>query len=401
MIKIIKTKTDYEKALDNIESLMDRNPKLGSPDANKLELLVLLVKDYETKNYPAEVPAPIDAILFRMEQQNLTQRDLIPYIGSRSKVSEVLSKKRTLTLSMIRALHSGLGIPVKALIQEGQSTEFDGATIDWSRFPIREMLKRRWIGNKIRDINNTAEDIIRNFLKPLGHFEDFVALYRKTENIRSARPIDTYSLMIWNARIMMHVKEKPPTVKYKKGCVNKHFMKQVALLSPSDDGPVSAHNFLRNHGIPLVIEPHLPRTHLDGAAFMTQNGPIIGLSLRHDRLDNFWFCLMHELAHLALHFDNDDFTFYDDLDTEISTDPREQEADRLASEVLIPDEKWSKSVARQLRTPEAAQHLANQLKIHPAIIAGKMRHFFKSYKILNQLVGYHKVRTLFQNASRR
>jgi HTH-type transcriptional regulator/antitoxin HigA len=118
MIKIINSESDYKAALAAIEKLIDLDPDVGTPEADRLELLTLLVQNYESKMVKMILPDPIEAIKFRMEQQNLTPQDLVPFIGSRSKVSEVLSHKRPLTLSMIRALHSGLGIPAKVLLQE-------------------------------------------------------------------------------------------------------------------------------------------------------------------------------------------------------------------------------------------------------------------------------------------
>ena len=113
MIKILKTGEQYEEALAMVEDLLDSDPEPGTEEADKLELLTLLISNYEKEKFPMELPNPIEAIKFRMEQQQLSQRDLIPYIGSRSKVSEVLAGKRPLTLKMIRALNEGLGIPGK------------------------------------------------------------------------------------------------------------------------------------------------------------------------------------------------------------------------------------------------------------------------------------------------
>jgi HTH-type transcriptional regulator / antitoxin HigA len=115
VIKPIKTKANYDAALEKIASLMDA--KAGTPEANELEVLTTLVESYEAKHYPISLPNPIAAISFRMEQANLSQDDLIPYIGSRSKVSEVLSGKRSLTLQMMRSLHQNLGIPAEVLLQ--------------------------------------------------------------------------------------------------------------------------------------------------------------------------------------------------------------------------------------------------------------------------------------------
>ncbi|MCH8873667.1 hypothetical protein IH824_13020, partial [candidate division KSB1 bacterium] len=145
MIKVIRSTSEYDAAIAATEELIDRDPEIDSPEAEQLELLTLLVQDYESKTFKIEMPDPIEAILFRMEQQNLKQNDLVPYIGSRSKVSEVLSRKRTLTLSMIRALHSGLGISAKVLLQERDPSDLEEIDIDWSRFPLNEMVTRGWI----------------------------------------------------------------------------------------------------------------------------------------------------------------------------------------------------------------------------------------------------------------
>src|SRR5574344_2787461 len=114
-IKLIKTEKDYTIALKKIDSLFNAEPDTEKGD--ELELLVTLVEMYEKDHYPIPNPSPIEAIKFRMEQMNLTPKDLIPYIGSKSKVSEVLSGKRTLSLNMIRRLNEGLGIPAEVLIQ--------------------------------------------------------------------------------------------------------------------------------------------------------------------------------------------------------------------------------------------------------------------------------------------
>ncbi len=113
--KIIKTETEYDQALSCIDNLMDALP--DTEEGDELELLVTLVEIYEQQNYMIEPPDAISAIKFRMEQQELIQKDLVPFIGSKSKVSEVLSGKRALSLSMIRKLHTGLGIPLDALLQ--------------------------------------------------------------------------------------------------------------------------------------------------------------------------------------------------------------------------------------------------------------------------------------------
>lgn len=114
--KVIKTTAEHELAIARIEELFTAKP--GTPKGDELELLILLVETYEAKEFPIDLPDPIEAIRFRMQQANLKQKDLIPIFGSKSKVSEVLNGKRELSLSMIRKLASELGIPTEVLLQE-------------------------------------------------------------------------------------------------------------------------------------------------------------------------------------------------------------------------------------------------------------------------------------------
>jgi HTH-type transcriptional regulator/antitoxin HigA len=396
MIKVIKSEAEYHDALGRIEKLMNGDPDEGTPEANELEVLTLLVADYESKRFPASLPDPIEAIKFRIEQQNLTQRDMIPFIGSRSKVSEVLSGKRTLTLSMMRALHTNLGIPAKVLLQERDSSLLEESEIDWNCFPVQEIVSRGWVENRSRNVREQAEEIMRDFFSQLGKVKAAVAMFRKSDHVRSARSMDEYALRSWSARVVIKARQTPLKTGFITGTVDLDFMREVARLSWSENGPVLAREYLANHGIPLIVEPHLPRTYLDGAAILVDsNSPIIGLSLRHDRIDNFWFCLMHELAHIAHHLGGDVSSFFDDLDVENQGDQREKEADELAGEALIPRDLWENSPAKNYRSPEAAEHLAKKAHIHPAIVAGRMRHHFHNYRILNQLVGHGLVRRLF------
>lgn len=111
----IKTKRDYRQALKEIEGLM--GAKRNTPEGDRLDVLVTLVEAFERKHYPLDLPDPIEAIKYHMDQNSLQPRDLIPYIGSRNRVHEVLNRKRALTLKMIWRLHEGLGIPAESLIK--------------------------------------------------------------------------------------------------------------------------------------------------------------------------------------------------------------------------------------------------------------------------------------------
>lgn len=114
-IRPIKTENDYQAALEEVERLFNAAP--DSPEGDRLEVLTTLIEAYEEKHYSIPPPDPVEAILYYVDSRGLSRRDLEPFIGSRARVSEVLNRKRPLTIGMIRKLHKGLGIPVEILIQ--------------------------------------------------------------------------------------------------------------------------------------------------------------------------------------------------------------------------------------------------------------------------------------------
>ena len=117
-IKPIRTKADYRAALKEIESLM--NARDGTPEGERLDVLATLVEAYERKHFPMDLPDPVEAIRFRMEQAGLSPKDLVPMIGQLNRVYEVLGRKRPLTLKMVWRLHRELGIPAESLIKQDQ-----------------------------------------------------------------------------------------------------------------------------------------------------------------------------------------------------------------------------------------------------------------------------------------
>ena len=117
-IKPIRTEADHAGALKTIEKLW--GAKHGTPEGDRLEVLMVLVEAYEIEHHPIDPPSPIEAISFRMEQMGLTRKDLEPFIGSRARVSEVMNGKRPLSIEMIRRLHADLGIPAVALIGKSE-----------------------------------------------------------------------------------------------------------------------------------------------------------------------------------------------------------------------------------------------------------------------------------------
>lgn len=402
MQKIIKTEEGYNLALNRIEKLMDAKP--GTLDFDELELLGTLVEIYEDKHYPISMPDPVSAIKFRMEQLGLSQQDLVPFIGSRSKVSEVLNRKRSLTLSMMRSLNKGLGISPDILLQDPDAFfPEEVPQFEYEKFPVKEMVKRGLIP-KMPDIINHREEIIRELIKNAGGMKSVeCCLFRKSKSPRENAKNDSYALMAWCLKVLEIANSRALSIRYVEGLVNDSFLRDIARLSYFDNGPVLAKEYLEKHGINLVTLPHLSKTYLDGAVIFPANrNPVIGLTLRYDRVDNFWFCLLHELAHLNKHLGiSGNGLIIDDLDLRRYGDNKEdvveREADSLAQEALIPSESWATIDLSNDNVPEQRQilELANNLKIHPAIIAGRIRYERNDYRKFSNLLGHGEVHKYF------
>lgn len=399
-IKAIRSEADYSAALARIEALMDAEP--ATPEGDELDVLADLVEHYEEKHVPMGFPSPVAAIEFRLEQAGLAPRDLIPFIGSRAKVSEVLSGKRPLTMPMARALHEHLGIPAAVLLQQpGANFDAEIETLEWDRFPIKAMAKAGWI-RKGRSLSAHSEELVRGLIEQAGGpTVACAALYRKSHQARANAKTDPFALKAWCWKVLGDANREKPSVTYRPGTVTLEFLRQLAQLSWLEEGPRLAKESLAKHGIPMVTVAHLPKTYLDGAALKLGDGtPVIGLTLRYDRLDNFWFCLLHEIAHVGRHMDIDSqATFVDDLSLRdvggASDDPRETQADEWAEEALVPRAIWESSAVREDPTAMSVISLANALKVHPAIVAGRIRHERRNYRLLSQFVGTGAVRHHF------
>lgn len=393
--KIIKTEEQYLEYFDEVHLLITKAPKLGSSDSDRLELLSVLIEDYEKQKYPVEAPDPIDAILFRMNEKGLKQADLVPYFGTRSRVSEILARKRPLTVPMIRALAVGLGISADTLVgldDIGPSERKDN--IEWSKFPIKEMVARGWVDSVTR-AKKSVEEIVEGFIAGTG-LKDAGVAFRRTLSGDAPTPTTKYALYAWLARVIQKARDLDAALpQYIKESVGEDLIKKLVQLSRFEDGPKRAVELLNTYGIAVVFEPQLKGTMLDGAALKDLNGrPIIALTLRYDRLDNFWFTIVHELVHVWKHIDDVDEAILDDLDH--STDEkREVEANRIARDAFIPRSLWKRTDAYLKPSMDSIASLAKELKIHPAIVAGRVRKEIGNYNQFSDLIGQGLVRNQF------
>ena len=393
MIRAIKTDADYEAALARVEEIFDSEQ--GSPEFDELEVWGTLIGAYEDENHPVPPPTPLEAIEFVMDQKGLKQKDLIPLIGSKSKVSEVLAGKRKLTLKMIRALHEGLGIPADTLLKEsGKELPERLADVDWTQFPIREMANRGWVEGA-KDFMDRAEEVVRNLMAQVGQPDCLPTACYRCGISRTAADIDMYAVQAWLLGVQLKALHLKTTGTYDSN-LDETFLSRLARLSMFSDGPKKSVEYLSSKGIKLVIEPHFSHTKLDGAAILQSGIPIVALTLRYDRIDNYWFTLLHECAHVIKHLSEDNSLILDDFESE-TVDEREHEANILARDAVVPIEIWENNKITNVKIP-SKEHIidfASKMEVHPALIAGRIRYERKRYDILSGLVGNREVRKFF------
>ncbi len=412
-IRAIRSEEDYEAAVTRIAELMDalsvsegQLDDVDDPDRVELDVLTDLVEFYEERHDPIGLPDPISAITFRMDQANLTRRDLVPFIGSRAKVSEVLAGKRPITMPMARALHHHLGVPADVLLHEPGARLPDALPgLEYFRFPLSAMAKAGWIP-QVQGLKDHAEELITGLMEKAGGREFAAApLYRKSDSRRVNAKTDDYALRAWCWQVMAQARAKQLDKKYHPEAVTPQLLSEVARMSVWEDGPVRASRLLAQHGVAVEYVRHLPRTYLDGAALSLREGrPAIGLTLRYDRIDNFWFTLLHELAHVALHIgrSSEETGFIDDHTLRrvksVGSDTTEQEADRLAQDALIPPNIWRDGKIAKDPSPMTVLTMASAAQVHPAIVAGRIRYESGNYRLLSQFVGTGEVQRHFAAA---
>lgn len=406
--KVLKTEDEHRTALREAEALVALDPAIGSSEAERLELLTLLIEDYEKRAFTFDELDPLDVIEFRMAEQGLRQRDLVSMIGSRSRVSEVLSGKRPLTVQMIRSLSIGLGVPADALIgaESRPSTALGGADtteIDWRQFPYGEMERRGWFKG-IRVSGTSNEERLQSFLTQVMPQEPAEVLFRRRFHGLEIDEKSHYSTLAWTARVLMRAKDVSESLPhFEPSRITPDTLRDLARLSWLANGPQLAVEFLAKLGITVVVEQRLRNAILDGAALMSEGKrPVIGLTLRIDRVDYFWFTLMHEVAHVWRHLSDSSDAFIDRVEriasTEKAPEAKENEANRIARDAFIKRAVWERSPARLAPSRENIQNLADQLHIHPAIVAGRVQFETGQYNQFREFLGQGEVHRQFQEA---
>lgn len=322
-----------------------------------------------------------------MKPQQIQRYEATDYMGA--------SLARLIEISELLGVRTSESFSTQSNDSESMFVLTDSDGIPWERFPAREMVKRGWF--ELKKGANAAQAVKSYFLSAAGP-QFATALHRK--KVRSGNAPNQPALLAWQARILELARTNNEIVSYPSFEFDERWLPDLVALTLRDDGPAQAQYFLETKGVALVVEKHLPGSYLDGAAMISDfDRPVIGLTLRYDRLDNFWFVLFHELGHIFLHLHEGlQFDFFDEEGV-TGSDQLENEADQFALNTLIAPELWDQCLSRFALSKESVLIDAETLGIHPSIVAGRIRKEQNDFTILNDLVGQNTVRRQFEEQS--
>jgi HTH-type transcriptional regulator / antitoxin HigA len=409
--KISKSQIEnFEQALADIEfsfkTAKNVHPKLFEVQTNAIQSqlndLLKETKEYEDlkagKIAITEVNGlkelPLALIKARIAN-GLTQSELAEKIGVKMQQIQRYESEMYDTASVKTLLKIADHLNIK-LIGEAQIKKVEAPeSLDLSNYPFKQMFQRKWFGNFSGSYNDAVIDS-KNLIEKFFETAEFANLQHSLtkKSIRAGSTLNMFALNAWYAHVLTKSKSQKVGSKYNKGTINDSWLRKLAELSVETNSPSKAADYLRDSGIRFIVEPQLEGTFLDGAALLWENNePIVAMTLRHDRLDNFWFVLFHELAHIHLHLSDSLTVIFDDLDVKI--DGIEHEADTFALNALIPDEVWRKSLVRFSPSQETITNQAKSLKVHPALVAGRIRKESGKYFLFSDLIGQGEVRSSF------
>ncbi|GAB2179498.1 hypothetical protein DLREEDagr8_50560 [Dongia sp. agr-C8] len=326
--------------------------------------------------------------------KGLSQKELARKLGLREQAIQrwETERYRSISLSNYQKVAGVLGVTWSIDISTPLKERL-GLAIETPRSQVAKVLRHardhKWLEAKDPNDENAIAALVR-------YVGDHVIRYGTPSLLRTGMNVidhsQDWSLISWKAQVTRRAEHIINSALPKYRPIDVSWLMQLVRLSSHDDGPRLAQELLRRHGIVLIAEPHIPGMSVDGASFLVDDVPVIGLTLLRDSLDNFWFTLLHELGHIILHYRTGLASgFFDDV-TSPEVDEFEEEANAFASNLLIPEEIWVRSPARVARLPTAVEKLAKQLGINSAIIFGRIRMERNDYALFSEKIGRGLVR---------
>jgi HTH-type transcriptional regulator/antitoxin HigA len=332
--------------------------------------------------------------------RGMSQKDLGEFLGVAEQQIQryEADRYRMASLDRLTEVADALNVRIVERAQLLGSPKLDSVDPSaWQAFPLAEMYKRGWFEDfpgTLAQARKAAGDLIPTFLQ--GAHSQFVPMGLHRKSVRSSGQVHEAAIAAWEARVRTLADRNPPERAFDRDRLTADWVRGLVALSLDDNGPRNAVDYLRDAGISLVIERHLPGTLLDGAALASADHyAIVAMTLRHDRLDNFWFTLLHEIGHLKLHIRLGEYAaIFDDNDSP-AADKVEQDADYFAQEALIPEANWNLAVSRFTRNEKSVLADAKRFEVAPAVIAGRIRRDANNYTLFRTLVGNGEVRRQF------
>lgn len=358
-----------------------------------------------TRLFPASVKDIGQALIEARIAQGLSQRMLADRLGMKEQQIQRYEQERyqAASLGRLAEVAEALQLDLVAFFESKNLSHIDRvapnlrAGFDVSRLPLKEMKARGWLDRILLPAPLASSlpdlDLAAAFVSQALSAQ---SLHR--QHVRSGSSQDKYALLAWKAQVLHQARREIQEGDYPPFS-GEGLVASLVEASTQPDGPVEAIAILKTHGIVLILERHLTGTHLDGAA-MTLNGqfPVIGLTLRHDRLDNFWFTLLHELGHIFLHRDKGLSDGFFDEESAPSQDDLEKEADAFAESAFISNEVWRKSFVRFTKAKEQVLQFAKERKVSSAVVAGRIRRERSDWTLFTDLVGQGSVQKLMSSA---
>lgn len=369
----------------------------------EIETYEKLVSGQTTKLPVNSIESLGEALIAARLSKGFNQRQLAEFAGLKEQQIQRYEKD----------LYASANIRRLSLIANALDVSFDGIItsskpkvtklgsvkgLAVSLFPFSKMKTSGWFGEEVKNQARLSEEekrvALTNFFDRCSESSGN-ALHRKTTS--SVSDERRASLLAWQSQVLFRAQEisdKFPRF----SPIRSEVINGLAKLSSDDDGIPKLIETLSSYGIIVIFEPHLPKTKIDGAALSLNNGKhaVIGMSVRYNRFDNFWFVILHELGHLVRHWDQ--VKSLGIIDEEIGADAMqliEREADEFAENAILPMSVWKGSMVRFSKDSSQVIKFANRHEIHPALVAGRIRRE-RGYKEFPELVGEGEVKKILE-----
>ena len=338
-------------------------------------------------NYKAHtVYPPGEYLSEELEDRNLTQSDFAEIIGRPLKtVNEIIKGKKSITPETANAIAAAFGTSPDIWLglqadydiyklqnqknKDKQSDVKDRAEL-YSLFPVRDLKKRGWIPDE-KNVKKLKEDIFRlySIRNTTVWKEGCLARFKKS----GCGEINNNYINAW-IELGKKIASTTKAAAFDKNGL-KQFVPSIKEYSKHKDGVKKIVEKLNSIGVKLIFLPHFSKTRVDGASFWMDGSPVILMSLRYDRIDNFYFTLMHEIGHIVLHGDDDRHNFFDDMnEAGKSNDKKEKEANRYSQNNLTPLDFIAELKEQRIIHAKAIVQKSNDLKIHPGLLIGILQH---------------------------